>query len=520
MAKGTGVLPDGSSETFQERCAKGVSHTAYAKAEYWAENKYVRVYSIMKPKFTDFHYYIFFPTRREVEDGHSNWKAKWIFTNQDKKNDDPKITLRQGLLCTFFILDGDSFSLDHVKKFRHEFDTREAMNDLYQYYRKFFIKEPLWDDVGCLFNAYSKHKLQVFEDSIEIDQFLARKKERMKEEDGSSTALTTSNSQGGLKLSLSSLKGVIKSSSAMSPRSMASESQKSPRGINTKDRDRQQHQPQANDSDHAIMLGSPYSSNQRLKTDVITSNHNVLTHSNSNVHSIQPKPFASSTPGSSRQQRDESLLLNPLPAHFGTSPRQHASHDSNSTHPNAQPGQPFVVNSNLTINLDSNNTRAGVNSSPHSPRGNASQPLNIRSAQSPNSPPVSPRYNVSPMRQPTQGLNSNGFANMTLNSNSRQGANSPSSPSNASPLRDSAPDLRRNLSDNPNATDRIPQSPPRSRAPYSPRSFTQGVSPTFEDLVVPTLEGNIVLKNITEDERMSPRKNMVLSANRKKLGES
>jgi hypothetical protein len=82
LAKGTGVLPDGSTETFQERCNKGVSHTAYAKgmlsfflwsfvclfvfsyfqAEYWVENKYVRLYSILKPKFSDIHYYIFFPT--------------------------------------------------------------------------------------------------------------------------------------------------------------------------------------------------------------------------------------------------------------------------------------------------------------------------------------------------------------------------------------------------------------------------------------------------------------------------
>jgi hypothetical protein len=411
------------------------------------------------------------------------------------------------MLCTFFIIDGDSFTLDHVKKFRHEYDSRESMNDLYQYYRKLFIKEPLWDDVGCLFNAYSKHKLRAFEDSIEIDQFLARKKERMKEEGDASTTHSTSPSQGGLKLSLSSLKGVIKSSSsAISPRSMASDSQKSPRGVNT-NKEKERLQLLAND-DHANVLGSPYSSNPKLKSEATTPNHNVLTNSSSNVSAAIGKPLGSSTPSSTRQQRDESLLLNPLPAHFSTSPRK----KEQPAHETEANGQPFVVISNLTINLNlDNNLRA--QSPPRSPRS-ATQPLNIRSANSPNSPPVSPRFNVSPLRQPSQGLNSNGFTNPNLNSNNRSGGvNPPVSPrTNPSSLRDSAPDLSRNLTENPNAN---PQSP-RSRAP-APRSFTQGVSPMFEDLVIPTLEGNIVLKNITDDVQMSPRKkDMVLSASRGK----
>jgi hypothetical protein len=330
----------------------------------------------------------------------------------------------------------------------------------------------------------------------------------------------------------------------MSPRG---DTVKSPRGVNTNStKDKRVD----GDTEAQAMLGSPYSSNQRLKADVITSNPNVLMSSGSNLHVRQtsssnaPKPLAHSSPSSSRQQRDEALLLNPLPAHYGTSPRQQTDVNSNPQHPNTGTNtQPFVVNSNLTINLnlDGNNNNPSqvtrANSPPVSPRahrGDSSAPLNIRAVNSPHSPPVSPRYNVSPLRQPTQGLNSNGFGGLHLNSNSNQaraGAHSPpSSPRNPNAniqpaFRDSSPDMRANVTskltlnvDNSNHNDSSSKAPlsPRSRAPPS-RAFTQGVSPMLEDLVIPTLDGNIVLKNITAEDELSPRKkDMVLSASRGK----
>lgn len=178
---GNGTLHNGCLETAEHRRAlTSPFASAYRDEEYWAENKYCRLYAVRKAESTDRDTptpemrFIVLYAKSANNSNSSNAATSsglvhaeecfWVYSGQDLSNPDPAIVTSLCLLSTFFILEGDLFQMEHFRRFHSEYPTALSMESICSFYGAQFVKRDApycYDPVLCI----NLHKIKVKKDA-------------------------------------------------------------------------------------------------------------------------------------------------------------------------------------------------------------------------------------------------------------------------------------------------------------------------------------------------------------------
>jgi hypothetical protein len=119
------------------------------RSEYWAGNKNVRVYSVLKITTSPWHYYIFWDI--------ATMKPSWIYTIQNVEASDAMLINMHGVLASWMIMQGDQFTIDHFKQLRADYPTYNEMNHVTTKWKE-LVEAKAGDQTLAYFEQLKKEK--------------------------------------------------------------------------------------------------------------------------------------------------------------------------------------------------------------------------------------------------------------------------------------------------------------------------------------------------------------------------
>lgn len=183
-----------------------IEDSAFWEKEYWVETEGLRLYSIYKPKISDFRYFVLFQiysnsvyvtsratTVTSTSDGGTSpsnhhvmlpselpqrksdeWVIKWMFVDvKDSKNFERQIVLMQGVMCSILIENHKGFKMDHFLRLRNEFNTELDMGAMYKSYCAIMVEDLNILDVPQLFARFTEEKKKRQHQEKELKKWFA-----------------------------------------------------------------------------------------------------------------------------------------------------------------------------------------------------------------------------------------------------------------------------------------------------------------------------------------------------------